>query len=129
MIGRALQFIGLHKYLFGAFIAAVVIAYFVGRSHGWDAREAKYLDDVIETRKVEQESAGEAAQERETDTGNIQSQQQERDNAIDNAGDDTRPSAASNALNCERLRQAGTDISQLPACRGRAGGSEAGAGR
>lgn len=108
----------------GVLLAAAVAAYFKGRSDGREIEKAAIAAAVVEEIRVTNQSAGVAAQEREADGTTITEAQEERSNAIQST-EDARPSDASNALNCERLRQSGADISLIPACRGRAAGSEA----
>lgn len=110
----------------GAIALALVAAYFVGRDHGYDLRVSEQAGELVEAKALEDESEGEAAGERETDLNTIEERKEARDDAIENAQDDDAPSAASNALNCQRMREAGIDVSDLPACRGRARGAETG---
>lgn len=107
---------------------ALYLVYSAGHRAGESEVRAEWAEAAQEADKVEDESEGEAAQERENDTTEIEAAQEARDNAIENAGGTDRPSASAIALNCERLRRAGTDVSQLPTCSGRAGGAEANAG-
>lgn len=104
--------------LAGAFALWSTAIYFVGRDHGYDLRVSEQAQARVKADKLEEKSAGEAAIERENDTGEISDNQKERDDAIRNETDD-KPSDASNALMCERMRRAGRDIRQLPACSGR----------
>lgn len=110
--------------LAGAAVLCLGISYCKGRSDGYDLRIAEEAEDAERARKLNEESRGKAAGERETDTDTINDNQEARDNAIEDAQSNGAPSAASNALNCERLRQANADLSQFPACGGREGGGE-----
>lgn len=106
-------------YLLAAFAAWWIFsAHYIGV--GKDRCEADYAAAEEEARELAEESAGEARGERESDISTITTRQEDRDAAIDDAKDSAAPGAASNALNCERLRAAGRDVSQFPACRGRA---------
>ena len=98
-------------------LAANGVSYCKGVRDGRALQAATYADAERKAGKVNDESAGIAAGERETDTNQIDRNQKDRSNAIKAAPDgDNKPSAASNAANCERLRQAGRDLSEFPAC-------------
>lgn len=101
-------------------LAVAVLAFVKGCNHGRSIEQAAQARAAGVARDVADQSAGQAAQERETDRQTLGQAQKGRDDAIRNANDGGRPGAASNALNCERLRQAGRDISGIPACGGRA---------
>jgi hypothetical protein len=108
--------------------AVLVLAgtYFLGRSHGYDSCEAEQLETMREAKALEDASEGAAAGEREADTGTIATNKEKRDAAIDAAGEEgAAPSPSRTALNCERLRAAGADLDEFPACRGRAGQAQA----
>jgi len=100
-------------------LAVAVLAFVKGCNHGRDIERSAQAQATAKARDVADQSAGQAAQERETDRQAAGQAQEGRDDAIRNANDAGRPGSASNALNCERMRQAGRNISQLPACRGR----------
>lgn len=101
------------------------LAYCQGRTDGRAALLADQAEARAKAELVEDESEGEAAGERETDRGIITEAQEDRNDAVTtNATPGERPSATRIALQCERLRAAGTDIDQLPACRGREGRTE-----
>ena len=102
--------------LFGAASLALTGAYFKGRSDGYDLRVSEEAAAAAAARLLNDESAGQAAVDREKDEAKATDNQKERDNAIEASETDGDPSAASNALNCQRLREAGVDLSQFPAC-------------
>jgi len=118
-------------YVLGALCAAALclpIAYLVGRDHGREIGRAEQAEAERKARALTEQSRGAAALEREGDIATVARGQGKRDNAINATTDsDQKPSAASNALNCERMRSAGRDVSQLPACGGRAPAVQAGA--
>ena len=114
-----------------AIVATLAALFFGARfiyNDGYDTgvadEQARWQAKQVEAQKVQAESANEATAERIIETRTITIKQKARDNAIQ-ATDDDKPSAASNALNCERLRTAGTDVQHIPACGGRSGGTEA----
>ena len=119
---------GAWKWLLVCF-AIAALAFVKGCDHGQTIERAAQARATEKARDLAERSAGAAAQEREADRQVTAQAQEGRDNAIQNANDTGRPSAASNALNCERLRQAGRDVSQFPACGGRAPGAAADTGR
>ncbi|GMM93134.1 hypothetical protein [Qipengyuania sp. MTN3-11] len=100
-------------------IATHTLSYCEGRDAGREATEARYAKQRAAAEKVEDKSEGQSAQERETDRQTITDAQKDRDDAIRSTQETGRPSESRIALQCERLRAAGTDIQQLPACRGR----------
>lgn len=104
------------------YILAALAAWWVFSNHyeqqGYDKRTAEYAEIARQAQIQADKSLAAAVAERANDTTRITEDQQERSDAIQNT-QDSRPSDASNALNCERMRKAGSDISQLPACRGR----------
>lgn len=109
-----------------AFVLTSGLSYCKGRSDGKAIEQAKLVTAMKVARELSDRAAGTAAQERETDRNEINQAEKDRNDAINSAPDgDAKPSAASNNLNCERLRRAQADISQFPACRGRAGEGEA----
>ncbi len=85
---------------------------------GYDLRGAEQMEAEREARDLSEQSRNEATKEREADTTDIGTRKQEREDAISGIPDE-RPSDATIALNCQRMREAGRDVSQLPACRGR----------
>lgn len=95
-----------------------------GRAEGRAEIIAKWERANKEAEAKQAKSATQAAVERITDTRTIYVKQKARTNAIQ-ATDDGKPSAASLAVNCLRLSEAGTNVSQFPACRGREAGAEA----
>lgn len=95
-----------------------------GYADGKAEVQAKWDKANKEAEAKQAKSAQQATVERVTETRTIYVKQKARTDAIQ-ATDDGKPSAASNALNCVRLQSAGTDISVIPACRGREGGDEA----
>lgn len=95
-----------------------------GRAEGRAEILAKWERQKKEDAAKQAQSAAQATVERVTETRTIYVKQKARNDAIQ-ATDDGKPSAASNALNCVRLSQAGTDISVIPACRGRSDGTQA----
>lgn len=116
--------------LAGGAVLVLAGAYFLGRSHGFDSCEAEQLETLREAKAREDASEGAAAGERETDTGTIATNRENRNAAIDDAGEEgLAPSRSRTALNCERLRAAGADLDEFPACRGRAGQPQAPADR
>jgi hypothetical protein len=108
-------------------ILALTLSYCEGRKDGRAIEQAKWAREQSKAERKQAESTTQATVERITETRTITIKQKARDNAIQ-ATDDDKPSAASNALNCERLRQAGADISHIPACGGRSDGGEAATG-
>lgn len=106
--------------------AAIVALWFIDRNAqyregdaaGYGRAQAEHRDAELAAIRAQEESAAVADSERTTDTATIGTDQEARNNAI-NSTTDTRPSDASNALNCERLRRAGADIQHIPACNGR----------
>lgn len=105
---------------------AVVALWFIDRNAqyregdaaGYERAQAEHREAEEAARNLQEQSAATATEEREADTGAITTDQEARDNAI-NSTTDTRPSDASNALNCQRMRNAGRDVSHISACRGR----------
>jgi|GEM_PF-2893637 len=128
MIGKLITMVTGNWQIAAAILAALIgthsLTYCQGRTDGRAgllAEQAEARDDV---ERIEDESEGEAAGERERDRAETTQAQKDRDDAItSNATPGERPSAARNSLNCQRLRAAGTDLSLVPACGGRAPGS------
>lgn len=118
----ALKAVPWQLYVIGALLAAIPIngcvQYREGDADGYERAQAEYREAEQAARKLQEQSAATATEEREADTGAITTDQEARDNAI-NSTTDTRPSDASNALNCQRMRNAGRDVSHISACRGR----------
>lgn len=117
---KILEFIGIRGGIAIAFLLCLPVSYCQGYSDGREAQREDYRAAERAAEKKQAESAGEAADERDTDEQRTTEAQEARDNAI-NETDDVAPSDASNALNCERLRAAGTSVQHIPACRGREG--------
>jgi len=110
----------------GAFVLTNGLSYCKGRSDGKDIAAVQLVTAERKARAVADEAAGTAAQEREIDRNEITQAEKDRNDAINSAPDgDAKPSAASDNLNCERLRRANADLSLFPACRGRAGAGQA----
>lgn len=72
---------------------------------------------TAETVKTDFEAKLDAADRRARDSATIQEDERLRHDAIEQAPD-SKPAAARNALNCERLRRAGQDTSRIAACAG-----------
>ncbi len=101
----------------GAFVLYSAAVAWKSYNMGYSARSAEYADAAIEAQEEEDEAAGTMAAEEEIDTANIAAGKERSDDAIRDAGDaGKKPSDASNALNCERVRRQG-QISRFPACR------------
>ena len=114
--------------IYAAIAAVWALSLFLARCDAYEdgkrAERATQAKIEAVANKVQNESAGKAAGERETDRGNIADNQKDRDDAITaNTEKGAAPSRSRTALNCERMRQAGTDVSHLPACGGRAPGT------
>jgi hypothetical protein len=97
-------------------IAAVIMALGVAKC-AYDRsiiknHDAKITNETLKTDAVAKENA---AVERADDIQTINQAEKERTDAIRKATD-SKPSAARNAINCERLRRAGKDTAGLPAC-------------
>lgn len=108
----------------GAAVLVIGAAYMVGRDHGGDAARADYAAAQARANRVDDESEGIAAEEREADTRTISQAEKDRNDAIDQTpGGDERPSAVSRSADCERLRRQGTDVSRVPGCGGRSPGT------
>ena len=123
-VWAAIKAVPWQVYVIGALVAAIpvngCIQYREGDAAGYDRAQAEHREAEEAARKLQEQSAATATEEREADTGAITTDQEARDNAI-NSTADTRPSDTSNALNCERLRGAGRDVSHIPACARRQG--------
>lgn len=70
-----------------------------------------------ETMETDFKAKLEAADHRARDQASIANDERKRSDAIQKAPD-SKPAAARNALNCERLRRAGQDTSRIAACAG-----------
>jgi flagellar biosynthesis component FlhA len=95
-----------------------------GRQEGRAEVQAKWDKANKEAAARQAKSATQATVERVTETRTIYVKQKARNDAIQ-ATDDGKPSAASLAVNCVRLSEAGTDVSQFPACGRRESSPEA----
>lgn len=106
-----------------AAIAAVLVmsntaTYFIGRDHGRDSEIADQLEAERAANKLTDQSEAQAAAERETETNSISNDKGAADEAIlETNSKNVKPSAASDALNCERVRRNEADLSQFPACK------------
>ena len=110
----------------GAFALWSTAVYFIGRDHGKDSAEAADLAAESKARDLADISAGQSAQEAESDDIAIDTQKDETDEAIRNAGSQgEKPSNASNALNCKRLMRTSPELYQSSTCVGREGGAGA----
>lgn len=108
--------------LAGALSLALISAYLIGRSHGGN----DVLVDVAQAGQKANEastiSAGQAAEEAEIESANIGRDKENADAAIRaTQSANIRPSLASDALNCERLRRSGQNLDGFPACKSGAG--------
>lgn len=86
--------------------------------HFHDSNVIEKHDNKItaETMKTDFEAKLEAADQRAKDQATISANQEERNDEIRKAPD-SKPSAARNALNCDRMRRQGKDTSGIAACR------------
>lgn len=114
----------------GVILAALAVthisAFWVGVARERASAAEVRAEAAAASAALTERSQAQASEERELDGKEIDNAQRDRDQSIkDSAADNHRPSAASNALNCERLRAEGRDINRIPACAGRAGGSQA----
>lgn len=113
-----------------AFSAAIGALCFVqGCRHGLDQAKVDRVAEERAARSLADQSAGAAAAERNDDRFIIEYAQEARDHAIEAANSTGKPSAASNNLNCQRLFDAGQDLSLFPACRGYQGRGQAASNR
>ena len=95
-----------------ALLAALPVAYFIGRDAGADAVEARYASAREEELQQAREADAAASEQRADDTKTLTRKDEERHEAIDDAQPGV-PDAANRALGCQRLRQAG--VAPLPA--------------
>ncbi len=71
---------------------------------------------TAKTMKIDDVAKENAATERAADTSATYKAEKERNDAI-NKAHDSKPSAARNALNCERLRRKGANTDSFSSCR------------
>lgn len=93
------------KYWLLVVLVVGLLAFLKGCDTGKKLQAASYIDAERKAHTLNDQSAGQAAGERETDTSTVGKAQAARDTAITGAADASKPSKASNALNCQRLRQ------------------------
>ncbi|HEX7720451.1 MAG TPA: hypothetical protein VF389_11645 [Woeseiaceae bacterium] len=93
------------------------IGFFVGRGAGKDAVLKDVAEASLEVAAEVAASHDVADVERSDDETATEDRRKDRDDAIRNAeGGDALPSATSDALNCQRLREHGIDTAHIPAC-------------
>lgn len=93
------------------------LSYCKGRSDGHDAAMLDVARESLEVAGEVAASHDQADVERQDDLSTTEERREARDEAIRNAEGDGRPSRASDALNCERLRAHGVSTANIPACR------------
>lgn len=100
--------------------ASLLLVTSVGLKSCYDHRVISNHETEVKAQVLEKtvKSNNEAAARRAVDAINNTKKDDERHEAIDQTIDE-KPTDADNALNCVRLRQAGTDTTSFPACRGR----------
>lgn len=102
-----------------ALAALAFLWWFAGMQYdrGYEARALEALEEDLLAQDLQESSANEAAGETDASNRSIAAAQEERDNAIRQAEEsDRRPSAGRNAINCQRLREAGRPTDHIPAC-------------
>lgn len=124
MIDKVLGFFRLNAVWLAVAVACLGAGYVKGCTDGRAKVRAEWVKAERKAKELADKSEGQAAAEHEADTATITEAEERRNDAITKADDGGKPSASSVALNCERLRNAGADLSNFPACRRREGGGE-----
>lgn len=119
MIAWLIKLTGLDALVVKIGLVVLVLAAFGVAKCSYDRAVIAEHDAEItrKTTETDFEAKLDAADQRARDQAGIADDERKRSDAIQKAPD-SKPSAARNALNCERLRRAGTDTSRLAACRG-----------
>lgn len=101
----------------GAIALTNSVTYCKGVQDGKAIEKARHQEALLDSVETGQKSENIAIAEGEIEQGRIVQDKEDADAAIRSTGqNDRKPSLASNALNCERLRRAGEDLRGFPAC-------------
>lgn len=111
-----------------ALLPAFLLGQCSGADHVRDQAKAATAVATVEALKSTSVANSQSADERVADAIAIAETKQELTDAVANLPDEV-PSLRRVSLGCARLRQAGTDVSSIPACTGSTGSAQAGADR